>query len=242
MQEKGLHDGHRQRLRQRYIDSSLDAFADHEVIELLLTYSIPRRDVNALAHRVLERFGSFSAVADATVDELCQIDGISQNSAVLLSLISQISRRYSLDQNKAKHKFTNTETVFRYGQSLYHGVRYEKFYILCLDSKCNLIKAVPISEGTIDAVTIYPRLVIERCLNVGAQSVIIMHNHPSGDPRPSTQDVEMTKNIVTALNAIDIKVYDHVIVSYNECFSFKHEGLIRSGEVSGIKRVAEIKR
>ncbi len=242
MQEKGIHDGHRQRLRQRYIDGSLDAFADHEVIELLLTYAIPRRDVNALAHEILDKFGSFSAVADASVDELCNVCGISQNSAVLLSLISQLSRRYSLDQTKAKHQFTNTETVFRYGQSLYHGVKYERFYILCLDSKCNLIKPVLVSEGTIDAVTIYPRLVVEKCLNVGAQSVILMHNHPSGDPRPSNQDIEMTKNIVNALNAIDIRVFDHIIVSYSECFSFKHQGLIKGNEVAALRKAAEIKR
>lgn len=124
MSEKCSHEGHRERLRQRYIDASLDAFADHEVIELLLTYSIPRRDVNELAHRVLDTFGSFSAVADASVDELCTIKGISQNSAVLLSLISRLSKRYELDRIREKQFLNSTGAVFKYGQSLYQGIKY----------------------------------------------------------------------------------------------------------------------
>lgn len=242
MSDKGVHDGHRARLRQRYIDNSLDAFADHEVVELLLTYSIPRRDVNALAHKVLDTFGSFSAMADASVDELCKIDGISVNSAVLLSMISQLSKRYVKDQNKGKLFLNNTSAVFAFGQSLYHGEKYERFYILCLDSKCKLIKAVDMGEGTIDGVTVYPRLVVERCLNVGAHSVIIMHNHPSGDPQPSNQDLEMTRDITNALSAIDIRVYDHVIISFDKCFSFNHAGLIKNGVVQQARRAAEIKK
>lgn len=242
MSEKCSHEGHRERLRQRYIDASLDAFADHEVIELLLTYSIPRRDVNELAHRVLDTFGSFSAVADASVDELCTIKGISQNSAVLLSLISRLSKRYELDRIREKQFLNSTGAVFKYGQSLYHGIKYECMYLLCLDSKCKLLRTVELAKGTIDSVTVYPRLVVEKCLSAQAHSVILMHNHPSGDPTPSRQDVEMTRDIVKALNTIDVRVYDHVIISPEHCFSFNHSGIIQNGEVAELRRAAEIKR
>lgn len=241
--EVSIHNGHRQRLRERYMEGGLDAFADHEVLELLLTYSIPRRDVNELAHKVLDNFGSFSAVADSTVDQLSSVDGISQNSAVLLSMISQLSKRYVQDQIKKRLYLNNTAAVCEFAQSLYHGEKNEKFYLLCLDSKCKLIKAIPLASGTIDTVTIYPRLVMERSLNVGAQSVIIVHNHPSGDPNPSNQDIDMTKAIVNALNAIDIRVYDHVIVSFNGCFSFNHSGILNgTGVVVEKRRAAEIKK
>ena len=116
MKEKGIHDGHRQRLRQRFIDCSLDAFSDHEVLELLLTYAIPRRDVNELAHKILDHFGSFSAVLDASVEELSQVDGISTHSAVLLSLFALVAQRYMLDRNKDRLHISNIAALFEFGK------------------------------------------------------------------------------------------------------------------------------
>ena len=187
MSEKCSHEGHRERLRQRYIDASLDAFADHEVIELLLTYSIPRRDVNELAHRVLDTFGSFSAVADASVDELCTIKGISQNSAVLLSLISRLSKRYELDRIREKQFLNSTGAVFKYGQSLYQGIKYECMYLLCLDSKCKLLRTVELAKGTIDSVTVYPRLVVEKCLSARLTALYLCTITPAETRRPAVR-------------------------------------------------------
>lgn len=228
MKEKGIHDGHRQRLRQRFIDCSLDAFSDHEVIELMLTYAIPRRDVNELAHRVLDHFGSFSAVLDASVEELCRVEGISTNSAVLFSLHAQVAKRYMMDRNKERLQINNIMSVFEFGKSLYSNNKYERFYIICLDTKCRLIKEVNVGDGTIDTAIVHPRIVVEKCLNHSAHGVILMHNHPSGDPTPSRQDIEMTDKIVEALKGVEIRVYDHMIIGGENFFSFRHTGMLKN--------------
>ena len=240
--QKGLHDGHRARLRKRFIDNGLDAFADHEILELILTYCLPRKDVNELGHIILNEFGSLSNVFDASYDELINIKGLSEHSAVLISMFPQLVTRYLESKSSHKQSLSNTKSVFEFGRNLYHGAKYEKMYILCLDSKCRHIRALPISDGTIDTLTIYPRVIIEQCLLNRAHGAIIMHNHPSGDPHPSVQDVNITKTLVEAFNSVQIRVYDHVIITYDECFSFNHNGLIKNGEVSELRRAAEIKK
>jgi len=230
MQEKGIHDGHRKRLRQRFIDCSLDAFSDHEVFELILTYSIPRRDVNELAHKLLDHFGSFSGVFNASVDELVQVEGISTNSAVLISLFAQVTGRYTKDMSKDRFQINNVKSVFEFGKTLYTSNKYERFYVICLDSKCRLIKAVSVAEGTIDSAVVYPRIVLEKCLTYNAHGVILMHNHPSGDPSPSRKDVEVTESIAKALHNIGIRVYDHMIIGNDKFYSFNHNGIMKEIE------------
>ena len=190
----------------------------------------------------MNEFGSLSNVFDASYDELIKIKGLSEHSAVLISMFPQLVSRYFENKCESKLCLSNTKTVFEYGRNLYHGAKYERLYILCLDSKCKLIRAVPIADGTIDTLTIYPRVIIEQCLLNRAHGVIIMHNHPSGDPYPSVQDINITKTLIETLNAVQIRVYDHIIITYDQCFSFNHNGLIRNGEVSEQRRAAEIKK
>src|SRR5690554_5262558 len=168
-----MHKGHRERVRKRYIAEGLDAFDDHQVIEMLLYYSVPRKDTNLLAHELIKKYGSLSAVMEADPKDLCETSGIGINSAVLLTLIPSLSRRYLKDRWGEKPVLENSGKAGEYAVSLLVGRTYEVFYVICLDNRNRVIYPDMVHEGTINEAPVYPRLIVETALRHKAASVIL---------------------------------------------------------------------
>ncbi|MBU5611617.1 RadC family protein [Geomonas azotofigens] len=227
MPNDNLHCGHRIRLRKRFVEEGLDGFDDHQVLELLLSYAIPRGDTNPTAHRLISRFGSLSAALEADPKDVARVEGIGENAAVLLSMIPQVTRRYFHDRVHSNHpKLSTPEVVAEYLIPLMAGRREEVFYVLCLDTQCRVEYAAIVSEGTLKEAAVYPRHVVEQAIRHQAASVILAHNHPAGTTKPSQQDHQLTRLLVQALGPLDIKVLDHIIVAGEETFSFAREGVL----------------
>lgn len=226
MTKANTHGGHRQRLKNRFIAEGLDGFDDHQVLELLLFFSIPRKDTNEIAHMLLKKYGSLSGVLEADPKDLTTTPGVGENSAVLLSFIPSITRRYFKDRWGERPLLDSTMKAGEYVVSLCTGRTYEVFYVICLDAQCRVIYPALVHEGTINQAPVYPRMIVETALRHKANSVILAHNHPGGSPIPSRQDIEATKNIKNALNAISISVVDHIVTSGNSFTSFAEKGMI----------------
>ena len=223
---KNLHAGHRQRVKARYLSEGLDAFEDHQVLELLLFYAVPRKDTNELAHRMIKEFGSLAGLFEADPKDIARRCGVSENTAILVSLIPSLSRRYFLNKWGEKPIINSSSKAGEYAISLLAGRIYEAFYVICLDSQNRVNHADLVHEGTINEAVVYPRLIVETALRHQANSVILAHNHPGGSTRPSAADISVTKKIVTALESISIKVLDHIIVAGDRYVSFAEKGLL----------------
>ncbi|GAE89976.1 RadC family protein [Acetivibrio straminisolvens] len=221
-----VHEGHRKRLKERFLKEGLDSFEQHQVLELLLFFSIPRRDTNELAHTLLNRYGSLSGVLEADPKDLAATPGIGENSAILLSLIPHLSRRYLNDKWRDKPELNSSTKAGQYAISLFWGRNYEVFYVICLDAQNRVNYAQLVHEGTINEAPVYPRIIVETALRHKANSVILAHNHPGGTLNPSKADIEATNRIRTALEAISIKVIDHIIVCGGKYVSFAERGLL----------------
>ena len=221
------HDGHRERLRERYLRTGLDAFAEHEVLELLLTYAIPRRDTKPIAYALLKRFGSLHRVLQATPQELMKTDGIGEGAAVFINMMIPLFRAYRHSLESEKPEMKTSEQAIRYCEGLFEGERVEKFYVICLDAQMNRINTVLISSGDISEVRVYARHVLHAVTQCDAMGAVIAHNHPSGTAMPSDDDAQLTGTIASLLNGVGIKLYDHLIISPEETFSFRRGGLIK---------------
>lgn len=221
-----MHNGHRERVRKRFLNEGLDNFEPHEVLELLLYYAVPRRDTNELSHKLLKKYGSLSAVLEASVSDLEKNGGLSQSTAVLMSLIPHLSRRYMQDRWGNRPIIGDSTAAGEYCVSLAAGRLYEVFYVICMDKQRRVIRAEIVFEGTVDETPAYPRHIVETVLRYNAQNVILMHNHPSGSLQPSGADIEVTKRVVTVLEAMDINVVDHIIVAGERFTSFADRGLM----------------
>ncbi|MCM2356873.1 MAG: DNA repair protein RadC [Geobacteraceae bacterium] len=227
-----LHDGHRGRLRKRFQDEGLDGFEDHQILELLLFQVIPRGDTNPIAHRLMNRFGSLSAVLEADPKDVATVEGIGDKGAAFLAMIPQVTRRYFHDRVlRDRPKLNSSEAVAEYLIPLMAGRPEEVFYVLCLDTQCRVVYPALISEGTIKEAAVYPRHVVEEAIRHRAAAVILAHNHPAGTSKPSQQDHQLTRLLVQALGPLDIKVLDHIIVAGNQAFSFAVEGIMPSFEI-----------
>lgn len=224
----GIHDDHRKRMKQKFIDNGMDSFADHEVLELLLYYAIARRDVNPVAHELINRFGSLSAVFDAPIEALQEINGIGEHSAMLIKMLPQIARRYLISRSSAENILDSVEKAGKYIQSFFYSMRKECAYVICLDAKCKVIATKCITTGDVDYVPLTPRQVVEFALANHAISVIIAHNHPSGIALPSVNDSNTTRKIEDALKAVDIKVLDHIIVADDDYVSMADNGFFNN--------------
>ncbi len=222
----GVHDGHRERLRQRFLRHGLDSFDDHNVLELLLFYCLPRRDTNELAHHLLERFGSLAGVFDARYEELLKTEGIGENAALLLTLIPQIDRRYHISKEKGA-RIQTSEDAGRYLVERYRYTREEVVYLLCLDSKNRLIHCREVGRGSLNEANVSIRTIVETALGQNAAAVIISHNHVDGFALPSREDEITTARIQEALLPIGIKLVDHIIVCGDDFVSFADSGLLR---------------
>lgn len=219
------HDGHRQRLRERFMAEGLDNFTQEQVLELLLFYGIPRIDTNEIAHDLIAHFGSLSQVLDAPVKELMKVPGIGESAAVLLHLISETSRYYQINRMMHEKVLNTMEKCAQYLIPHFVGRRNETVFLLCLDAKCKLLCCREISEGTVNAAGVSVRKVVEAALAVNATSVIMAHNHPSGVAVPSAEDVLTTQRIAEALRTVDIILADHIIVSDDDYVSIRQSKL-----------------
>ncbi len=208
----GVHSGHRQRMKERFLSGGLEGFSDHEVIELILFYAIPRRDVNELSHRLVETFGSYRAIFDADFEDLCAVDGIGENAATLIKLMAESFRRYALSDEDSL-LYDTLRQVGDYAVKLYIGVSVEKLYAMLFDNKMKLIDTVMLAEGAVNSVRVSTRTIIEKALKKSASSIILIHNHPSGTPYPSDEDVRFSEYLRGLLANFDITLIDHVIVS-----------------------------
>lgn len=213
-----MHEGHRERLKERFIESELTSFAEHEVLELLLCYALPRKDLNPLAHRLIEAFGSLSGTLSAHPLELLAIDGVGKNAAVLLSLVRSVNRRIHVETAKSA-QIRSPQDAVNYLCALLSGRKVEQFTVLMLNAQHRLIYTLQSGEGTTNQSTIYPRTVVEGALRHAAASVILAHNHPGGSIEPSAEDIESTERMRTALEAIGIPMLDHFVVAEEAAYA-----------------------
>ncbi len=218
--------GHRDRLRDRFLAGGVDALPDYELLELVLFAAIPRRDVKPLAKDLLARFGSFAEVIAAPRERLLEIDGIGETVAVQLKVIEAAALRLSKTRLIGRPALSSWAALLDYcAAAMARGVR-EEFRVLFLDRKNVLIADEVQSAGTIDHTPVYPREIVKRALEIGASALILVHNHPSGDPTPSRADIEMTREIAAAAKPLNIAVHDHLVVGRSGHASFKSLGLL----------------
>jgi len=216
--------GHRKRLRQRFARHGLDGFHDYEVLELLLTYAIPRVDVKPLAKRLLKEFGTLAGVFDATVAERSQVAGIGEQGSVFLALIRHMEIRYLASELPGKSVFDRPDKVKAHLRFLLQGRGMECFGAVFTDQQHRHLASEIIFEGTVDRTAIYPRNLIKRALELDAKGLILFHNHPGGTMSASQEDIDLTQAIVKAGTPLDIKVLDHFLLAGKEVLSFKEKG------------------
>lgn len=224
--QKGIHTGHRQRVRERFLNAGIESFQLHEILEFLLFFGIPFKDTNALAHNLIEKYGSFSAVFDAPVESLKNFPGMTENAAVLIKALPDIYRSYSNDKMKQTVYIGSLIPCVKLLRTLYAGLTKEEMYILFLDKSHKLISYKKLAKGSVDEVRFSIREIQEAVFFSNATNVIIAHNHPSGNVEPSKEDIDITKIISQSLSYINVVVLDHVIVSDNKHFSFNRKGLL----------------
>lgn len=226
------HSGHRQRMRERYLVQGLEGFAPHEVLELLLFYTIPQKNVNPLAHELLERFGSLHGVLSADAAQLRQVKGIGEYSASFLSLFRQVAKYAELEQAGERVSLKSRKLAEEYCVKLLAGERREVFYAICMNGQMQVLHSALIAKGSLSSVPAYPRVVAEAVLNHNAHSVLFCHNHPGGSLVPSQGDVEVTRQLGALLSGLEIVMADHIIVADGKALSMVAYHLIEQ-EVSG---------
>ena len=218
------HDGHRQRLKDRFLRSGLDNFTDVQVLELALFYCIPRKDTNPIAHALLEHFGSLSQVLEASVEELQKVPGIGENTATYLTMLPQIGRFYLVDRSQREVILTTIDKCNAYLVPHFFGRSTEVVYMLCLDAKCKVLCCREVGQGSINSAGISIRKIVEVALGTNATTVILAHNHPSGLAVPSAEDVQTTQRIFAALAAVDVHLADHIVVADGDYVSMVQSG------------------
>ncbi|MCL2396901.1 MAG: DNA repair protein RadC [Defluviitaleaceae bacterium] len=206
------HGKHRERMRARYMRAGLDAMADHEVLEMLLYYAIPRQDTNKMAHKILSEFGSLHGLFEAGPAEIQKRCGLTENTAVLLSMVAPLARRYSQSKWGKRTVFANTRDLGEYAKALFIGETIECFYLIFLDNRFRLISTELLAKGTIDRVELYPKEIVRRAIYQNASYVVLTHNHPSGSKSISAADIDATSHIINLLDGLEIVVLDHVVV------------------------------
>ena len=218
--------GHRQRLRKKFLKNGLDGFLDYEIIELLLTLGTPRTDCKQPAKDALKKFGSLKAVLEAEPAELKEIKGIGDNNVFGLKIAQSVSRRYLADRIIDQDFIRSADEVIDY---LKHNLRdksREVFLVIYLNGRNQILKMEELFQGTLTTSAVYPREVVKRALVNDAAALVFVHNHPSGNPNPSQDDLIITKKLKEAAQAIDVSVHDHLIIAGNDVYSFADHGLI----------------
>ena len=219
----GLHDGHRQRLLQRFLREGLDGFDEHNILELLLFYAIPRKDTNELAHRLMDDFGSLAGVLDASAQELRLVEGIGENAAAFLKLLPELTRVY-YSQKQQELCLDSSEKAGRFLLPRFIGRQEETVLLTCLDGKCRVLSCTVLHKGSLNSSEVNVRKLLSSALKYNAAAVILAHNHPGGVALPSPEDLSTTARIKTALEAADIRLLDHIIVADHDYVSLADSG------------------
>ena len=225
---ENIHKGHRERVRDCFMEEGLDSFKDHEVLELLLFYCVRQKDTNELAHRMLKEYGTLHDLLEAHPRDIARRCGVSINTATLISLCVPLARRYMKRKWGNRPVLNSSSRAGEYALSLFAGRVYEAFFAICLDSQNRVNHAALVHEGTINEAPVYPRIIVETALRHKANSVILAHNHPGGSLKPSVADIEVTKKIYSALLPISIRVVDHIIIAGERYTSFAEQGIMDS--------------
>ena len=231
-----IHEGHRARVRQRYIEEGLDGFKEHEVLELLLFYCLSRKDTNELAHRLLDEFGSLPAVMSANPAQLSRVSGIGNGAAAFLSFINDFNRYIQVRKKESESSALPTlDACGEYLSPKFLGRRNEVVYMICLDSKCKVLGCKLLGEGSVNSAAVPIRRIVEHALNMNASTVVLAHNHPSGVALPSVEDVQTTRVLANALHAVDVLLADHMVFSDDEFISMCQSNyFINEDVLSGI--------
>jgi DNA repair protein RadC len=218
--------GHRSRLRKKFAESGISAFHDYEVLEFLLTYAIPRKDVKQPAKNLLAKYRSLNGVMDATLKDLETVSGLGTHAAAFIKLVKEMGTLYLKGEAKERPQVTCTRELIDYCRSKMGGMKDEQFHVIYLDAQNKIIEAEIIQEGIVNQAVVYPRKVLENALTQKASAIILVHNHPSGHVKPSDSDIRLTKTIQETAKVLDILVHDHLIIGEHRFFSFREEGLM----------------
>ena len=225
--------GHRERIKEKFLKNGIDGFAEYEILELLLTYCIPRKDTKPIAKDLLNKFKTLDNVFKADFDKLSVIDGLGNNSIAFLKLIGDLPSIIYKDELKNKKlidketlKISNKDILLKYLRNKIGYEEIEKFYVLYLSSSNEVIKFEENSAGTLDRSSVYPREIYKKVINLNAKSLILVHNHPSDNITPSKSDIELTNEIAKGLKNFGALLIEHIIITKNSYFSFLEEGLI----------------
>ncbi len=224
MADASIHKGHRERLKARFLEEGLDNFTDIQALELLLFYAIPQKDTNPIAHALLDHFGSLSRVLEADVEELKKVPGISDHSATLLALVTELGRYYQVDCAQRVEVLTTLDACGAYLVPRFFGRSNETVFLLCLDAKCKVLCCKEIGEGSVNSTSISIRKVVETALSANATTVVLAHNHPSGVALPSSEDVQTTRRVAAALSAVEVHLADHIVVAEGDYVSMVQSG------------------
>ncbi len=230
-------EGHRKRLRERFLKSGISGFQDYEVVELLLSLGTPRRDCKQAAKEAIKRFQTLRGVLEAPTEELQEIDGIGAHSAFGIKLIQEVAREFLKAKMMERPFYTSSQEVFDYLYHAMRGLKKEVFKVLYLTSRNQIIDTVDLSSGTINSSSVSYREVIEGAIRNNAAALIFVHNHPSGATAPSVSDKNLTRELVSAGKIMNIKVLDHIIIGDNKYFSFAGEGLIEEYETDYLNQL-----
>jgi DNA repair protein RadC len=224
--EENVHKGHRSRMKQRFLNHGLDEFDDHNVLELLLFYAIPQRDVNPLAHKLLDHFGTLAAVFDAPLEELQKVSGVGENIVTLLKMVPQIARRYLMSRASFDTVLDSVEKAGQYLLPFFYAQRDEVVYLVCLDAKRKVLNCQLLFQGSVNSAHISIRKIVETALVYNSTSVILSHNHTSGIAIPSKEDFNVTRKIRDALEMVGIELSDHLIVADDDFVSMLETGML----------------
>ena len=221
-----MHEGHRERLKQQFKNNnySIDKWQEHNILELLLFYAVPRVDTNETAHKLLDKFGSLAGVLDASTDALSSVEGVGSNTTVFLKLLPQIFSVYTeqkFKEDKTKRDMSDVEARKSYFIPKFFGYSYEAVFVASLDNKNRVTACEKLFSGTVNVSHVNLRMIIEFAIRNSASGIIIAHNHPNGTSTPSYQDVVMTKQLSDALFPVNIKLLDHIVVAENDASSLK---------------------
>ena len=225
-----IHAGHRQRLKERFLKDGLDGFNEHQVLELLLFYAIPQRDTNEIAHELINKFGSLTKVLDAPPEELAQVKYVGDNAATLFQMITAVARYYQVSCAMQEQILSTINDCGRYLVPFFYGLNNETVFLLCMDAKCKVLSCEKVGEGSVNSASVPIRKVVEMAIKSNATQVILAHNHPSGLAIPSGEDVQTTKRLARALDAVEIMLVDHLVVADDDWTSLCQSGLYRPGE------------
>lgn len=226
--KENLHVGHRNRLREMAYNNNFKNLEQHQLLELLLSYVIPRKDTNPIAHKLIKEFGSFSAVLDAKVEQLIKIDGIGNKTANFLVSIKHFFYAYNKTKNKTSAVITNTAQAVEFIENILQFKNVEEFYVICIDNLNKVKHYENISSGVVNKTNVDVRKVMEVVFKSNVSNVIICHNHPMGDSEPSPADDKLTKALITTLILNGINLLDHIIISENGFYSYSKSGLLSS--------------